>query len=112
MKKSSILVLTSALIWPLAAFSNDAHHPPATDTQAAASADSSLSKGEIRKVDKEQGKVTIKHGPLAKLDMPAMTMVFRVKDPAMLDQVNPGDQVQFTAEKIEGQFTVIRLEKQ
>lgn len=62
--------------------------------------------GEVRKVDKDAGKITIKHGPLAILDMPAMTMVFRAKDPAMLDKVKAGDSIRFKAEKLGGVFTV------
>ena len=69
-----------------------------------------LSKGEIRKVDREAGKITIKHGPLENLGMPAMTMVFRVKDAAMLDQVKPGDKVSFEAEQVGGALTVVRIE--
>ena len=68
--------------------------------------------GEVRKVDKDAKKLTIRHGPLPQLDMPtAMTMVYRVKDPAMLDQVKPGDRIRFVADKIGGQFTVIRIEQ-
>jgi Cu/Ag efflux protein CusF len=55
--------------------------------------------GEIRKVDKEAGKLTIKHGAIKNLDMPPMTMVFQVKDPALLDKVKAGDSVRFVAEK-------------
>lgn len=69
-----------------------------------------LSEGEVRKVDKDAGKVTIKHGPLENLGMPAMTMVFQVKDPAMLDQVKAGDKINFIAEKVGGQLTVTRVE--
>jgi Cu/Ag efflux protein CusF len=69
-----------------------------------------LSDGEIRKVDKDAKKITIKHGPLANLDMPPMTMVFQVKDPAMLDKVKTGDKVKFQAEKMGGAFTVTRIE--
>ena len=69
-----------------------------------------MSQGEVRKVDKGAGKVTIKHGPLANLDMPPMTMVFRVKDPAMLDQVKQGDAIRFKAEKVDGNYTVTELE--
>ena len=78
---------------------HDSHHPAAA-----------LSDGEVRKVDKDAKKITIKHGPLANLDMPAMTMVFQVKDPAMLDQVKAGDKVKFQAEKVGGAFTVTRIE--
>lgn len=77
---------------------------------APALAQSELSDGEVRKVDKEAKKITIKHGPLANLDMPAHTMVFQVKDPAMLDQVKAGDKVKFQAEKIGSAFTITRIE--
>jgi len=80
------------------------HHTGAKAQTAA------LSEGEIRKVDKDAKKITIKHGPLANLDMPPMTMVFQVKDAAMLGQVKAGDKVRFTAEKIGGQYTVTTLE--
>ena len=69
-----------------------------------------LSDGEIRRVDKEAKKITIRHGPIVSLDMPPMTMVFRVKDPAMLDQVKAGDKVKFRAEKVGGAFTVTKIE--
>jgi len=69
-----------------------------------------LSDGEVRKVDKDAKKITIKHGPLQNLDMPPMTMVFQVKDPAMLEQVKAGDKVKFQAEKVGGAFTVTKLE--
>jgi Cu(I)/Ag(I) efflux system periplasmic protein CusF len=69
-----------------------------------------LSEGEVRKIDKETGKMTLRHGPLANLDMPAMTMVFQVSDKAMLDQVKVGDKVRFQAEKIGSQYTVTKIE--
>ncbi|MBT2326831.1 copper-binding protein [Variovorax paradoxus] len=69
-----------------------------------------LAEGEVRKVDKDSKKLTLKHGPLKNLDMPAMTMVFQVKEEAMLDKVQAGDKVRFQAEKIDGRFTVTRLE--
>ena len=70
-----------------------------------------MSTGEVRKVDKGAGKMTIKHGPLANLGMDAMTMVFRAQDPAMLDLVKPGDKIAFVAEQPNGQLTVTRLQK-
>ena len=73
-------------------------------------AGATLSDGEIRKVDKDARKLTIRHGPLENLGMPAMSMVFQVKDAAMLDQVKPGDRVRFAADKIGGAFTVTTLE--
>ena len=71
---------------------------------------SDLAEGEVRKVDKDSKKLTLKHGPLKNLDMPAMTMVFQVKEDAMLDKVQAGDKVRFEAEKIDGKFTITRLE--
>lgn len=69
-----------------------------------------MSDGEIMKIEKDAGKITIKHGPLANFNMPAMTMVFRVKDPAMLEQVKSGDKVKFIAEKLDGALTVTTLQ--
>jgi Cu/Ag efflux protein CusF len=67
--------------------------------------------GEVRRVDRDAQKITLRHGPLPELDMPmAMTMVYRVKDPAMLDKVKPGDKIKFQAEKIGGAFTLITIE--
>ena len=83
---------------------------PATIAQASASA-APMTEGEVRKVDKEQGKITLKHGEIKNLDMPGMTMVFRVKDAAILDQVKEGDQILFTAEKPGGQYTVTAIQK-
>jgi Cu/Ag efflux protein CusF len=67
--------------------------------------------GEVRKIDKAQGKITLKHGEIKNLDMPPMTMVFRVKDPSMLDTVSVGDKVRFSAEKFDGQYTVTVIRK-
>ena len=66
--------------------------------------------GEVRKVDKAQGKITLKHGEIKSVDMPPMTMVFKVKDPAFLDRVKQGDKVEFSAEKIDGEYTITGLE--
>lgn len=75
-----------------------------------AQAPSALADGEVRKVNKDAKKLTIKHGPILGLDMPPMTMVYRVKNPAMLDQVKPGDKIKFSADKIGGAYTVTTLE--
>lgn len=72
-----------------------AHGAPAK----AAMAQSPMSEGEIKKIDKQAGKVTIKHGPLVNLDMPSMTMVFTAKEPSQLDAVKVGDKIRFVAEK-------------
>lgn len=70
-----------------------------------------LTEGEIRKVDKDAKKITIKHGPMPSLDMPAMTMVFQVRDPAVLEQVKAGDKVKFEAQKLGGAYTVTSIQK-
>ena len=62
--------------------------------------------GEIRKIDMDAKKITIKHGEIKSLDMPGMTMVFQVKDPALLDKVKVGDKVKFMAEKSGGAIVV------
>jgi Cu(I)/Ag(I) efflux system periplasmic protein CusF len=67
--------------------------------------------GEVTKVDEGAGKLTIKHGPIKKFDMEAMTMVFRAGDPAMLKTIKPGDKVQFEPDKVNGQMTVVKLQK-
>lgn len=67
--------------------------------------------GEVTKVDESAGKLTIKHGPIKKFDMDAMTMVFSAGDPAMLKTVKPGDKIQFEPEKVNGQMTVTKLQK-
>ena len=65
--------------------------------------------GEVRKIDKENKKITLKHGEIRNLDMPSMTMVFQVKDPAMLESVKPGDKVMFKAEKANGALVVTEI---
>ena len=82
--------------------------PAAGGSEAGAASD--LSEGEIRKVDKDNKKLTIKHGPLKNLDMPGMTMVFGVKDDGMLDKVETGAKVRFLAEKIDGKIVVTKIE--
>ena len=70
-----------------------------------------LSDGEVRKIDASSGKITIKHGPLQNLDMPAMTMVFKVKSADMLKTVKAGDKVKFRVENLKGAYTVTRMER-
>jgi Cu(I)/Ag(I) efflux system protein CusF len=78
----------------------------------AAVAQSPLISGQVTKIDESAGKITLKHGPIKKLDMTeGMTMVFRVQDPAMLRQVKVGDKVRFDADRINGQITVTKIEK-
>ena len=75
-------------------------------------AQSSDVKGEVKKIDRAQGKITLKHGPIKNLDMEdPMTMVLRVKEPKMLDGLNVGDQVNFEADRINGQITITKIQK-
>ncbi len=78
--------------------------------QASPNNTTDMTEGEVRKLDKENKKLTLKHGEIKNLDMPAMTMVFQVKDPAMLERVKPGDKVKFRVEKISGAYTVTAIE--
>ena len=71
----------------------------------------SWTQGEVRKIDKEARKITLKHEAIPTLDMPPMTMVFIAKEPSMLEAVKAGDAVRFKAEKIGGAFTVTNIEK-
>ncbi|AXA91363.1 copper-binding protein [Massilia sp. YMA4] len=106
--KHSLNYLAAALIGAAALTTG----PVAHAQQAAATAlNAALTDGEIKKVDKDGGKVTIKHGDIKNLGMPGMTMVFRVQDPAMLDKVRDGDKVRFTAEKVNGALMVTTIEQ-
>ena len=69
------------------------------------------SDGEVTKIDKAQAKITLRHGEIKNLDMPPMTMVFRVADGKLLDSVTVGDRVRFAAAKIDGAYTVTALVK-
>jgi Cu/Ag efflux protein CusF len=74
--------------------------------------ESTLVDGQVTKVDDAAQKITIKHGPLKQFDMEdPMTMVFRAGDPAMLKAVKAGDKVKFLPERVNGQFTVTKIEK-
>ncbi|MDP1925282.1 MAG: copper-binding protein [Thiobacillus sp.] len=96
------LSLTPGL--PAWADSQHAEHVKAADHTT------SLTEGVVKKVDKAQGKLTLRHGPLQNLEMPGMTMVFRVQDANWLGQVKPGDSVRFLADRVNGVFTVTALE--
>ena len=70
-----------------------------------------MSSGEVRKIDLQAGKLTIKHGPIVNLDMDAMTMAFRVKEPAVLESLKVGDKIRFVAERINGSLMVTYIER-
>lgn len=85
-----------------AAEQHSAHH-------ASAPAIGEFTAGEVRRVDKDAQKVTLRHGPIGNLGMPDMTMVFRVSDPRWLDALKQGDRIRFKADKVGGQYTVTEI---
>lgn len=87
---------------------HSAHHPAATATAPAAD---DMADAEVRKVDKDAAKITLKHGEIKSLEMPPMTMVFNVRDKAVLDQFKAGDKVRFRAVNDAGKYTVTDIER-
>jgi Cu/Ag efflux protein CusF len=104
------IAFTLAAAAPLAARAADDHAGHHQDTTQVAQAAGDMSDAEVRKVDKDNKKLTLKHGEIKNLDMPGMTMVFAVKDPGMIDMVKAGDKVKFKAENINGTFTVTAIQ--
>lgn len=84
--------------------------PPTTTTKPAASAALPLVSGTVEKVDAAAGRVTIDHGPIPNLNMDGMTMVFRVQDPALLKSLKAGARIRFSADRVQGQITLTRIE--
>ena len=107
--KTSTLVFSIALSL-LAASSFAQTTAPAT-AQASAPMAKEMSEAEVRKVDKETKKVTLKHGPIKNLDMPGMTMVFQVRDEKLFDKLAAGEKIKFTEEQLQGAFVVTGVEK-
>lgn len=100
------LLLGAAGIGHAAAQSPSVRTDAANPSLLVAQSSNAMTNGEIRKVDKDAKKITIKHDEIKSLGMPPMTMVFQVKDPAMLDQVKQGDKVRFNVEQV-GSATVV-----
>jgi Cu(I)/Ag(I) efflux system periplasmic protein CusF len=99
----------SALLIVMMAFAGAAV-PPAVATELAQARQPQAIDGEVTRVNKDTQKITIRHGPMPHIDMPAMTMVYALKDPAMLDQVKVGSKIRFIGDKIDGQFTVLSID--
>ena len=105
------LILSALLAGVVHAQSTTATAAPAPAAKSEASATAAaMTEGEVRKVDLENKKVTLKHGAIKNLDMPPMTMVFQVKDAKLLDKVKAGDKVRFTASNDGGKLTVTELQ--
>ncbi len=106
--KTTLLMLlaTATLAGPAIA------QQPAAATAAAASAPAAadFASGEVRKVYPDAGQILLKHGEIKSLDMPPMSMVFKVKDKTLLDRVKVGDKVRFKAAQIGGDYTVTDLQ--
>ncbi|MEO8103588.1 MAG: copper-binding protein [Betaproteobacteria bacterium] len=105
--KSALIAAAIAATMPLAALAagehKDEHH-------AEAKAAVPMAEGEVRKIDRDASKITIKHGEIKSIDMPPMTMVFQVKDAALFDKVKAGDKVRFAAEKTATGYGVTAIE--
>ncbi len=105
--KTLLAISTLALLAPLSALAADGDYKPGTASTAAAT---DMTDGEVRKIDMEGGKLTLKHADIKNLDMPGMTMVFVVKDKAMLDKLKAGDKVKFKAINDAGKLTVTEIQ--
>ena len=105
----SILILGAGLAFQAGADAGK-KQPRKTEAKAAA-AGAAWTEGEVARVEKTAGTVTIRHGAMPKFDMPPMTMPYKVKDKGVLDQLKPGDKIRFDMDSVGGVFTVLRLEK-
>lgn len=104
MKKLHTVLLLSAML------AGSAYASSHTGATAAVTSPTDMAVGEIRKVDMDNKKITIKHGEIKNLDMPGMTMVFQARDPALLGKVKAGDKIRFKAEKDGTAFVVTDIE--
>lgn len=102
----TLAILLSATVAP-SSYAQIQMNPPSAQVAPSAT---TMTDGEVRKIDKETKKITIKHGEIKNLDMPGMTMVFQVKDVALLDPVKVGDKVKFVAEKAGGAIVVTDIQ--
>ena len=105
-----IFILFLAVLVPAYAPAAAGVSPAASNPILVAQADAPMTEGEVRKVDKPAGKITLKHDAISYLDMPPMTMVFKASEPALLEQVKPGDKVRFRAEQSNGTLVVTAIE--
>jgi len=97
--------LVACAAWSAAVHAQDNLQPPAGVLSVDNMAD-----GEVKKVDRENKKMTIKHGELKNLDMPGMTMVFQIRSTTLLENFKAGDKVKFIAEKLDGAFVVTDMQ--
>ena len=102
-------VFTAAQLVAASAYAQAAD-PAKTTGASTAAPGAEMSDGEVRKIDKGSRKITLKHGEIKNLDMPGMTMVFQVRDAAMLDTVQAGSKVKFRADRVDGNFVVTSIQ--
>lgn len=107
--KIALVTALVAIAAPALAADDHAGHGHHAAKHGQAAADTQLVEGLVRKVDKSAGKVTLSHGPLPN-GMPAMTMVFRVKEAAWVDRMKEGDRIRFKADQMNGAMTLVRYE--
>ncbi len=108
------VAVNAALAWFVSAQAqtgHDHHGAPVAKNVSTSAAQADKTEGEVRKIDKENKRITLKHGEIKNLDMPAMTMVFQAADPALLDKVKVGDKVRFVAANPGGKLTVTAIER-
>ena len=118
MKSLKLIAATTAVLLsslaPVASWASgghdDKHHASKPAAVKTAGDTANMADAEVRKVDKDAKKITLKHGEIKNLEMPAMTMVFQVKDVALLDKVKAGDKVKFKVEKVTGGYAVTEIE--
>ena len=104
---TAALLVVAPFVTTAQAQSVDRGNMPGVKADLPAAAE--MTDGEVRKIDKDNQKITLRHGDIKNLDMPGMTMVFKVKDMAMLDRISAGDKVRFRAEKADGAIVVTAL---
>ena len=109
MKRLTLCLLLAAL--PAGAWAQHDHPAAAPAAAAAKQQANDLADGEVKRVDKAAGKITLKHGEIANVHMGPMTMVFGVRPKALLDKVAAGDKVKFRVEEIKGDLVVTAIEK-
>lgn len=111
----NVIKIISIMLFITTGLLNHANVPaqelPAESLQIKHDSSLEMTDGVIRKIDRENRKITIRHGEIKNLDMPPMTMVFQVKDPVMLDTVKAGDNVKFRAEKTAGFFVITDIQQ-
>lgn len=111
MKFLACMLAIAAACWSFPAGVHAADHSSRVAAESRSAAETSgKTEGMVRKVDKAAGKVTIRHEPIEHLGMPKMTMIFRVRDPAMLERLKEGDRILFVADRVDGKFTVTEFE--